>query len=160
MQLSEEEEAETLKKFRVNIYAASTIKAPARREAKAMWIVEFVRDANPFDPVIRKGFIEFGETTEDAVILTALAEALGILTKECEICIFTKCRGVFSTLETRRYEGWRANKWRNSYQNMVKNAELWEILIGFLEKHTWSASQESHSFEALMESELKKWPKV
>ena len=143
--------------FQVNIYVKANIKAPQKHEAKAMWLVEFVREKNPEDPITRQGFVEFAETTEDAIVLTALIEAVNILTKECEICIFTKARNVLATLDTRRYEGWRHQKWLNASQNMVKNAELWEILIGHLAKHKWKTSAETSSFDSLMETELKKW---
>ena len=122
-----------------------------------MWLVEFVREKKPDDPVIRKGFIEFAEITEDAIVLTALIKALSILTKECEIRIFTKARGVLATLETRRYEGWRAQKWLNTSQNITKNAELWEIITGLLDNHEWSIGTGENTFESLMETELRKW---
>ena len=146
--------------YHVNIYIETTIKAPAKKEGRAMWLIEFVREANPLDPVIRKGFVEFAETTEDQITLTALINALLKLTKECEICIFTKARNVLATLDTRRYEGWRAHKWVNTSQNIVKNAELWEILTELLQKHTWVTKIETHSFESLMQTELKTWQRA
>ena len=80
----------------VNVYLESTIKAPQKGEAIGIWIVEFVKDNDPSKFVIRQGGCQFAETTEDAIILTLLAEALMILIKPCEIRIFTKARGVFS----------------------------------------------------------------
>ena len=146
--------------YRVNIYVETTIQAPAKKEARAMWLIEFVREQNPFDPVIRKGFVEFAETTEDQITLTALITALSRLTKECEICIFTKARNVLATLDTRRFESWRVHKWVNSSQNIVKNAELWEIFTELLEKHNWKTSIETHSFESLMKTELRTWQRA
>lgn len=122
-----------------------------------MWLIEFVRDNNPSDPIIRKGFVEFAEATEDSITLTALINALGRLTKECEICIFTKAKGILATLDTRRFEIWQSEKWLNASQNMVKHAELWEILTEFLARHTWTTSIKTHSFEQMMETELRTW---
>ena len=146
--------------YHVNIYVETTIKAPARKEGRAMWLIEFVREKNPSDPIIRKGFVEFAETTEDQITLTALINAIAKLTKECEICIFTKAKGVLSTLELRRFEGWKKSKWQNSSQNMVKNAELWDVLSELLQRHTWKTSIEKHSFESLMETELRTWQRA
>lgn len=119
--------------FQVNIYVKANIKAPQKHEAKAMWLVEFVREKNPEDPITRQGFVEFAETTEDAIVLTALIEAVNILTKECEICIFTKARNVLATLDTRRYEGWRHQKWLNASQNMVKMPNCGKSLSDILQ---------------------------
>ena len=144
----------------LNIYIDSTIKAPAKREAKGMYLLEYVNDKDPEKFVTRQGFTEYAETTEDAITLTAIIEALSLLNKPCKIRIFTKARNVFNTLEQRRNETWRQSKWQNSSQNMVKNCELWELLTHTLERHEWEITTEGHSYENFMESELKKWQRA
>ena len=94
----------------LNIYVESTIRPPQKAAGKAMYIAEFVSDKNPESFVTREGYAEFGETTEDAAILTILIEALLILNKPCTIHIFTKAKGILSTLESRRYEAWQGQK--------------------------------------------------
>ena len=125
-----------------------------------MWLVEFVKDDQPDKFVTRQGFTQFADTTEDAIILTILIEALLILNKPCTIRIFSKARGVFSTLESRRYEGWSAQKWLKSDQKSVKNAHLWDIVAHALEKHEWTVTDEDHSYQEYMRSELKKWQRA
>ena len=144
----------------LNIYIDSTIKAPAKREAKGMYLLEYVNDKDPEKFVTRQGFTEYAETTEDAITLTAIIEALSLLNKPCKIRIFTKARNVFNTLEQRRNETWRQSKCQNSSQNMVKNCELWELLTHILERHEWEITTEGHSYENFMESELKKWQRA
>jgi len=146
--------------YHVNIYVETTIKAPNRAAGRAMWLIEFIKENNPADPIVRKGFVEFAETTEDQITLTAMINALSRLTKKCEISIYTKARGVLATLDTRRFEGWQAQKWINSSQNMVKNAELWEILTELLKNHSWTTSAAEHSFKSLMETELRTWQRA
>ena len=111
-----------------------------------MYIAEFVSDKNPESFVTREGYAEFGETTEDAAILTILIEALLILNKPCTIRIFTKAKGILSTLESRRYETWQGQKWLKSNKESVKNAHLWDIVAHALEKHDCTITDEDHSY--------------
>lgn len=135
----------------------TNIKAPAKREAKAMWLVEFVSDKDPEKTVTRQGFVEFGQITEDAITLTAMIEALSILRKPCKVHIYTKARGIYGTLEQSRNIAWRSQKWHKATGDLVKNAELWEILTRILETHEWELADSGHSFEKYMESEIRKW---
>ena len=143
----------------VNIYLESTIKAPQKGPGRAMWIVELVKDDNPEKIVTRQGLTEFAETTEDAIILTILSEALMIIGKPCTIRIFTKAQGVFWTLETRRYAGWKRAKWQRDSVKSTKNAHLWEIISHALEKKAteWTVTDEEHSYQNYMRTELRKW---
>lgn len=144
----------------LNIYVESTIRPPQKATGKAMYIAEFVSDKNPESFVTREGYAEFGETTEDAAILTILIEALLILNKPCTIRIFTKAKGILSTLESRRYETWQGQKWLKSNKESVKNAHLWDIVAHALEKHDWTVTDEDHSYREYMRSELKKWQRA
>ena len=109
-----------------------------------MYIAEFVSDKNPESFVTREGYAEFGETTEDAAILT----------------ILTKAKGILATLESRRYEAWQGQKWLKSNKESVKNAHLWDIVAHALEKHDWTVTDEDHSYREYMRSELKKWQRA
>ena len=136
----------------VNIYIDSTIKAPQRGSATAMYIIEC--PAAP-DNVV-KGFVEFPDTTEDAITLTAIIEALGRFTKESHIRIYTKCNGVFCGLDTGRIQMSRVNGWKNSKGVPNKNAELWDIFISTAARHRWTITQEDHSFMEIMRMDLKR----
>ena len=122
-----------------------------------MWLLEFVKDDDPSKFVTRQGFTEYAETTEDAIVLTVLIHALQILNKPCKIRIFTKAHGVFNTRESRRFENWKAQKWLKSDAKSVKNANLWDIVAHGLEKHEWSVTEEEHSYQEYMRTEIKKW---
>ena len=125
-----------------------------------MWLVEYVNDKDPAKLVTIEGGCRFKETTEDAIILTLLIQALMRFFKPCEIRIFTKAKGISSTLESRRYEAWQGQKWLKSNKESVKNAHLWDIVAHALEKHDWTVTDEDHSYREYMRSELKKWQRA
>ena len=140
----------------LNIYLESTIRPPQKAAGKAMYIVELVIKNQP---VTVQGFAEYAETTEDAITLTVLSEALLRLNKPQEIRIFTKAKGVLSTLESRRYKAWKDQKWLKSNGEPVKNAFLWDIVAHGLEHKTtkWTVTDDDHSYEDYMRAELKRW---
>ena len=63
--------------------------------------------AKPDDPV--KGFLELPDTTEDAITLSAIIEALQRFTRPTTIRIYTKCNGVFHALDTGRIQSAKMN---------------------------------------------------
>lgn len=136
----------------VNIYIATTIRAPHRGYGTGMYLIEC--PAKPDN--IAKGFAHFPDTTEDAVTLTAMIEALGRFTKETNITIYTKCNGVYNGLNTERIQSARLNGWINAKGFPNKNAELWDIFISMISKHHYTITQEDHSFMELMKTELKR----
>lgn len=136
----------------VNIYIATTIRAPHRGYGTGMYLIEC--PAKP-DNIV-KGFVHFPDTTEDAVTLTAMIEALGRFTKETNITIYTKCNGVYNGLNTGRIQSARLNGWINAKGFPNKNAELWDIFISMISKHHYTITQEDHSFMELMKTELKR----
>ena len=136
----------------VNIYIDSTIKAPHRGEGTAMYIIEC--PAAP-DNIV-KGFVEFPDTTEDAITLTAIIEALGRFTKESTIRIYTRCNGVFCGLDTGRIQSARLNGWKSAKGVPNKNAELWDIFISLISRHNYTITQEDHSFREIMRTDLKR----
>ena len=137
----------------VNIYVDTTIKAPNRGAGKSMFLIE-----SPTAPDnVVKGFIALQETTEDAITLVTIIKALNRFTKPSKINIFTKCNGVYHSINSRRCFEYQKNRWINAKGTQVKNAELWEILVDILPKHEWTVTQADHSFMEYMRSELKKW---
>lgn len=114
--------------------------------------------AKPDDPV--KGFLELPDTTEDAITLSAIIEALQRFTRPTTIRIYTKCNGVFHALDTGRIQSAKMNGFRNSKDQPTKNAELWEIFLSLVPKFSWTITQEDHEYENWMRSELDKWQRA
>lgn len=142
-----------------NIYIKTSIKPPRRADALAIYIAEYISDNAPDKPATLTCQFELPETTETAIVLTALIKALDRLTKPCEVCIFTDAKSVFANLESRKYEIWKAQKWRGTSE-IIKNYELWEILSGQLAKHKWTVTDNEHSYSNWMKDELRKWQKA
>ena len=139
--------------MKVNIYTAATIRKPNRGKGSAMYLIECVIN----DRIeTREGTVYYPDTTEDSVILAALIMALCKFNKSCELRIFTKCMGVFNALDTGRALKYREKDFTSSRKTMIRNAELWDILIELLQKHKWEITQDDHSYMNYMESTLKK----
>lgn len=139
----------------VNVYTDSTIKNPKRGEGTAMFLIECPQKP---DNVV-KGFVHLPDTTEDAITLTAIIEALQRFTRPTTIKIFTKSN-IYHAIYTGRIFEAKDDGYLTKKAQPVKNAELWDIFFKLVPKHSWSVTQEDHSFMELMRSELKKWPKV
>lgn len=138
----------------VNIYVDSTIKNPNRGEGTAMFLLECETQKGP---KTLQGFVHLPDTTEDSIILTALIEGLGHFLKETPIRIFVKAPGVFNAIDTGRIQTAKLNGFRTAKGQSIKNAELWSILLSLLPKHKWTITNEEHSYQNYMKSELKKW---
>jgi len=138
----------------VNVYVDSTIKKPNRGEGKAMYLIECNVKG---EPKTAEGFVHLPDTTEDAIILTALIEALGRFLKPSNIRIFVKAPGVFNAIDTGRIQAAKTKGYRTAKGQSIKNAELWDIFLNLVPKHKWKITDEEHSFQEYMRSELKKW---
>lgn len=141
------------KSVEVNIYVDTTIKAPSRGPGKSIYLIEC--PAHP-DNVV-KGFSKLQDTTEDALTLLTIIKALQRFTKKATISIFTKCNGVYHSIDTGRCFKYKEDDWKNAKGQQIKNAELWDILLEILARHDWSITQADHSFMEYMRSELKRW---
>lgn len=138
----------------VNVYVDSTIKNPSRGEAKAMYLLEYMVKG---EPATLTGFIQLPDTTEDAAILTALIEALGRFIKQTDIKLFVRSPGIFNAIDSGRIQGTRLKGFRNAKGEPAKNAELWDIFISLVGKHHWKITNEEHSYQNYMKTELKRW---
>jgi ribonuclease HI len=73
-------------------------------------------------------------TTNNRMELTAVIEALGVLTRPCHIKLSTDSKYVMDGL-TRWSKGWVRNGWKTADKKPVKNAELWQALLAAVERH-------------------------
>lgn len=103
-----------------------------------------------------KDFIHLPDTTEDAATLTAIIEALQRFTKPSKLRIFTKCNGVFFAIDTGRIQSSKMDGFKNAKGQPTRNAELWHIFLSLISKHSYTITQEDHSFRDYIRSELKK----
>ncbi len=77
-------------------------------------------------------------TTNNRMELTAAIMGLQALTRSCEVKLYTDSQYVKQGM-TEWLVGWKKRGWRNSKNEPVKNADLWQQLEGLAANHqvTW-----------------------
>ena len=108
-----------------------------------------------------KGFVD---TTGNRMALTGVIDALNRLSKPCEATIYTTSQYVVSGMELEWARTHRANGWRQSGNQIVKNSDLWEQLLDLAEKHSlkfiWTPKRNGHEYSqkcrafAMMSAEM------
>ena len=73
-------------------------------------------------------------TTNNRMELLAAIRALQALTRPCHVVLTTDSVYVRDGI-TRWIHGWLKNGWRTADRKPVKNAELWQELLGAVERH-------------------------
>jgi ribonuclease HI len=74
-------------------------------------------------------------TTNNRMELTAAIRALEILTRVCEIDLYTDSQYVRLGITTWITQ-WKKNNWRTAAKQPVKNSDLWQQLDDFSQRHT------------------------
>lgn len=74
------------------------------------------------------------ETTNNRMELTAAAEGLNALRRECTVDLHTDSQYVRNGI-TSWILGWKRNGWRTSDRKPVKNEDLWRCLDEALQRH-------------------------
>lgn len=140
--------------FDVNIYIITSIRGPAIRREAGEWIVEFVlRDGTP---VTRSGMVYKDRTTENALVLELIRDALSILTKSCSVRVNTECEHVLNIMQNHMLPIWEKNGWNNARGNLVKNMELWQQCKGLMDNHLVEVDRSMHSYYMVMKEDVKK----
>jgi len=67
------------------------------------------------------------ETTNNRMELTAVIEALGALTRACDVVVYTDSEYVKKGM-TEWLDGWKRKGWKTAARKPVKNADLWQQL--------------------------------
>ena len=78
------------------------------------------------------GFV--ANTTNNRMELLALINALSLLKQKCEINIFTDSKYVADSISNGWALNWKKENWRKKNKK-VPNADLWDILLGLVERH-------------------------
>ncbi len=66
------------------------------------------------------------QTTNNRMELRAAIEGLKVLTKPCEVTLYSDSAYLVNAYLNKWVEGWKKNGWRNSQKEAVKNVDLWE----------------------------------
>ena len=75
------------------------------------------------------------ETTNNRMELTAVITALAALKEPCEVTLTSDSKYVIDAITKGWAVSWRAKGWRKADKSPALNVDLWETLLGLLEKH-------------------------
>jgi len=75
------------------------------------------------------------ETTNNRMELTAVISALRALREPCEVTLTSDSKYVIDAITKGWAVSWRAKGWRKADKSPALNVDLWEVLLGLLEKH-------------------------
>ena len=75
------------------------------------------------------------ETTNNRMELTAVISALKALREPCEVTLTSDSKYVIDAITKGWAVTWRAKGWRKADKSPALNVDLWEVLLGLLEKH-------------------------
>ncbi len=73
-------------------------------------------------------------TTNNRMELTAVIEALGALTRPCEVIVHTDSQYVQKGI-SEWIQGWKARGWKTAARAPVKNVDLWQALDAAQSQH-------------------------
>ena len=74
-------------------------------------------------------------TTNNRMELSAIIEALKLLKESCDVLLISDSQYVCNAIEKGWAKNWKKNGWRRSNKEPALNPDLWEELLGLLEKH-------------------------
>jgi len=120
-----------------------------------MWLLEYKAD-DLKAPITLVGRGILYKTNGPKAALTALVEALGRMTKESNIRIYTDCQHLINSAEW--LPKWAANGWTLSNGKEVKNKELWQKAYELMDQHliTFALPDEPNEYKNYMRYEVEK----
>ncbi len=89
---------------------------------------------------IQRSFSGFElNTTNNQMEMQAVIEALARLNEPCEVDLYSDSAYVINAFNAGWIESWKKNNWRTSQNKPVKNLDVWQKMIGLVERHkvTW-----------------------
>ncbi len=75
------------------------------------------------------------QTTNNRMEMTAVIEALSKLKESCEVTVYSDSKYVIDAVTKGWAKSWQKNNWVKSDKKKALNPELWEKLLGLLDKH-------------------------
>lgn len=75
------------------------------------------------------------QTTNNRMEMTAVIEALSMLKESCEVTVYSDSKYVIDAVTKGWAKSWQKNNWVKSDKKKALNPELWEKLLGLLDKH-------------------------
>ena len=130
----------------VNVYIEVSIRGPAVREGAYLYVLEYMIYGKP---ATRCGYCRH-ESSENQLTMEALIRASERIRKPAEIRVFTRCAYVLNALRNGWPQQWKKAGWRSAKGKPVKNTKLWDRLLQGETPHTFTATEEDHSYREWM----------
>lgn len=74
-------------------------------------------------------------TTNNRMELLAIIEGLKKLNQSCNVRVFSDSAYCINAINNKWLDSWKANNWKTSSKEEVKNQDLWEELLFEMKKH-------------------------
>jgi len=78
----------------------------------------------------------YRKTTNNRMELMAVIASLHILTRSCEVTLYSDSRYVVDAIEKGWAKSWKARGWKKADKQPAMNADLWERALEQLARHT------------------------
>jgi ribonuclease HI len=78
----------------------------------------------------------YRKTTNNRMELMAVIASLHILTRSCEVTLYSDSRYVVDAIEKGWAKSWKARGWKKADKQPAMNADLWERALDQLARHT------------------------
>lgn len=75
------------------------------------------------------------QTTNNRMELTAVITGLAALKEPCEVTLYSDSRYIIDAIQKGWAKKWQANHWMRNAKEPALNSDLWEQLLGLLERH-------------------------
>ncbi len=75
------------------------------------------------------------DTTNNRMELTAVIKGLEALKEPCNVNVYSDSAYVVNAFQEKWIENWQLNSWRTSNKKVVKNVDLWQKLLNFMNVH-------------------------
>jgi ribonuclease HI len=77
----------------------------------------------------------FKNTTNNQMELAGLIKGLSLIKEPCEVDVYSDSAYVINAINNNWLTKWQMNNWRTSDGSAVKNRDLWERLLEFMDIH-------------------------
>ncbi len=89
-------------------------------------------------------------TTNNRMELLAAINGLKMLKEACEVTLYSDSKYLIDSVEKGWVYSWQKNGWRKADKSPALNPDLWQELLGLLERHTvsfvWVKGHNGHEY--------------
>lgn len=138
----------------VNIYTATSIRTPKRRDGYIAYVLEYPIEPTP---ATLSKIAPVQQMTEHQAGLTVIIQALKRMCKKCHLMIYTDSEYVAAAFKQGWIEQWIVRDWKTLAGKEVANRAEWENLLNLLGGNVFEFKvKEQHPYKEWMQRELER----